>query len=235
MKVYPVVHINHDPSVAPVQANKAFELGADGIYLIDHMDVDPSILFHTFNQINKDHSDDFIGVNMLGYRPSGALVTIERALEDGELDRAPDALWTDDIKNDAQVGDAMSLKEYLTAARRVRLLGGVAFKYTRSFTEEPQAAAQEAIRMRPHVDTVVTSGAGTGLPPSVAKIRAMKNALGDEPLAVASGISLLNMHRFAGLVDEVLVASSVETEPYSGEFDEAKLKAFIDKAHALGK
>jgi phosphoribosylanthranilate isomerase len=52
-------------------------------------------------------------------------------------------------------------------------------------------------------------------------------------LAVASGLSIENIDDYAGLIDEVLVASSVETKPYSGVFDTAKLKQFIDKAHSL--
>lgn len=35
MRVYPVVHIN-TPEVAVEQATLAIELGADGVYLIDH-------------------------------------------------------------------------------------------------------------------------------------------------------------------------------------------------------
>lgn len=232
MRVYPVIHINEEPAVARQQADKAFDAGADGVYLIDHISSEPDILFDTFNEVTNDHPSEYVGVNMLGFRPSEALIRIQRALEDGELGRAPDGLWTDDIRSDPHLGDAQTIKEYFEQLRKVRILGGVAFKYTRSYTANPWMAKREAAELSPYVDIVTTSGAGTGKAPGVAKVRAMKRASGS--LAVASGISVENIARYKNIVDEVLVASSVETEPYSGVFDEEKLRVFIQQAHDLG-
>src|SRR5690606_31293752 len=110
--------------------------------------------------------------------PSDALIRIQRALEDGELERAPDGLWTDDIRSDPHLGDAQTIKEYFEQLRKVRILGGVAFKYTQSYTANPWIAKRETTELLPYVDTITTSGAGTGKAPSVSKIRAMKRASG---------------------------------------------------------
>lgn len=115
----------------------------------------------------------------------------------------------------------------------MRILGGVAFKYTRTFTNNPELAAQEVRTLYGATDVVTTSEEGTGTAPPVAKIQKMKIASADKPLAVASGIKLENIGDYENIVDEVLVASSVETSPYSGIFDRDKLKAFIRKAHNL--
>ncbi len=60
----------------------------------------------------------------------------------------------------------------------VALLGGVAFKYTPSYTADPIAAATAVREMEPFVDVVTTSGSRTGMSPQVAKIAAMKHAIG---------------------------------------------------------
>ena len=60
----------------------------------------------------------------------------------------------------------------------------------------------------------------------------MKHAVSRD-LAVASGISIENIADYQGIVDEVLVSSSVETAPYSGVFDPFRLHAFIRAAHEL--
>ena len=77
-----------------------------------------------------------------------------------------------------------------------------------------------------------TSGSGTGIPPTVAKLRAMREAAA-RPIAVASGISSSNIGNYESLVDEILVASSVETAPYSGVFEMAALARTIEAAHGL--
>lgn len=52
-----------------------------------------------------------------------------------------------------------------------------------------------------------------------------------QPLAIASGMAVDDIEAFQGVVDEILVASSVETGLYSGVFDKRKLHALIDSAH----
>lgn len=230
MKVFPVVHIN-EVEVAATQASLALDAGADGVYLIDHRGVSEDTLFTTFNALDSRRTDSYIGINILQRGPTDAMSLIARAVQKGWLSRAPDALWSDDADEYLHTpGDAKWLKDNNKYIRTMRFLGGVAFKYTVSYTDDPLQARTEVDRLRSAVDIVTTSGKGTGHPPSVAKIRAMKDEARG-PLAVASGISIENIDEYRGIVDEVLVASSVETEPYSGVFDPDKLSAFIQRAH----
>jgi len=225
MKVFPVVHVN-EPSVAVEQAHVALELNADGVYLIDHhADSDNERLFQTFSWLTAKHPDSYVGMNVLNRRPLDALRSLLGAFV------APSALWADDAKAEPSFGAVKAFRDEVPFLKSVRYLGGVSFKYTPDFTEDPEAATRQVAENMDRVDVVVTSGAGTGNPPTVAKIKAMKEAAGT--LAVASGISLENMEDYAGLIDEVLVASSVETVQYSGIFDTKKLGQFIDMAHEL--
>lgn len=230
MKVFPVVHIKQ-PEVAIGQAHLALELGADGVYLIDHS-ADTVALFYTFNGVSQDNPKAYVGVNLLGFRPVAACAVIEEAFQNEKLRRIPDGLWADDALDENRRGETKMYKQNTDDLKGMRYLGGVAFKYTPEFTDDPDQAYREVIQLRGRVDVVITSGEKTGVAPSVAKIRSMKQAVGESgTLAVASGISLENLGDYAGIIDEVLVASSVETAPYSGTFNETVLQAFITKAH----
>lgn len=233
VEIYPVVHIN-DSAEAVRQAHLALDSGSDGIFLIDHLNKNNRTLFETYQALVQDSPDVFIGLNMLTTPVAGmALDELNMALEDGEISRLPDGLWFDD----ARLLPVMALEAMQRNPRlaRVRLLGGAAFKYTAYYTDEPDEAARQAAFVAPLVDVVTTSGRGTGKPPSPQKIQSMKQTIGEAPLAIASGVSVDNLHEYAGAVDQLLVSTSVEVEPYSGIFEPAKLKELIEAAHQLDK
>lgn len=239
MKVFPVVHIK-SPELAVEQAGKALERNADGVYLINHHDnhdFSGDVTLNTLARVRLEYPRHYVGVNLLGLSAVQAVGKVEAFVKRGA--QAPSGLWIDDIRTPEGLAPTrpMEIKNAQAKLRSMRILGGIAFKYTGTFTEDPAKAAQEVEALLDAVDVVTTSGAGTGTPPTKEKIAAMKAASGMKPLAVASGISLENMEEYVGpdgaLIDEILVASSVETKPYSGIFDLAKLEAFIDKAHSL--
>jgi predicted TIM-barrel enzyme len=158
-------------------------------------------------------------------------------MSQGYLNRLPDAVWADnsiDIQEEdmvAELKEAQAFRAKHPEFNRVALLGGVAFKYTGSYTENPRLAAFLAAEAAPYLDVVTTSGRGTGTSPDVSKVRAMKQAAPDKPLAIASGVDEHNIASYAGVVDQILAASSVEGR--FGEFDKRKLKKLIKLAHAL--
>jgi uncharacterized protein len=59
------------------------------------------------------------------------------------------------------------------------------------------------------MDVVTTSGAGTGQAAHLEKISAMKAALGDLPLAIASGITPENVRDYLPISDCYLVATGL--------------------------
>ena len=229
MEVYPVIHINK-PAIAAEQANIAFAMGADGVYLIDHVTLNVEPTLDTFTMIDKEHSDAYIGVNFLGMYPMDALRILKTAKDIGHIARIPDGLWFDNVRREYIAGETRHYKHETPGLQNSRLLGGIAFKYTETFTEDPRRAAHEVHEHAHKVDVITTSGAETGQAPTPAKIAAMKKAAGIKTLAVASGISIENISEYRGMVDEILVASSVETTPYSGIFDHSKLRAFFETA-----
>jgi predicted TIM-barrel enzyme len=229
IEVFPVVHIQR-PNQALEQSEAAFAAGADGVYLIDHNNGHPEVLLDAFNQVAATHPGRFVGVNFLQHGSARqSLQVLRERVDTGDIVRLPSGLWSDDA--DANKDMAQQLRDEDPQLAGISYLGGVAFKYTRFFTDDPERATTEAIRLSPFVDVVTTSGAGTGKAPNPEKIRAMKRAIGQQRLAIASGISVDNLHQYSGSFDQLLVSTSVETEPYSGVFDEVKLKDLIDMAH----
>lgn len=237
MEIFPVVHIGEDLKEATRQAHIAHELGAKGVYLIDHDNGARNTrpLFEVVDAIKSEDESRYVGVNILGFSPEAAVRHISEEFSEAEsLHFVPDSLWSDDMRQGrADPMQAMRLKSFRPELANLSVHGGIAFKYTRTFTEDPESAAAEALELKDTVDVVTTSGAGTGTPPSVEKIAAMKQAIGEQKLAVASGISLDNIHRYQGILDQILVASSVETYPGSGVFDKRELQDFIDAAREL--
>lgn len=219
--------------VSPLeQADMALAHGASGVYLIAHGGGSEALLT-AFDGVDRGVPHAFIGVNLLGLTAAEALRSIVDAVGSGLIRRAPDGLWVDDIRSDADPSEAMRYKSTEPILADLRLLGGIAFKYTRTATEDPGTAAAEALALQSAVDVVTTSGPGTGQPPSVAKLRAMKTAI-DKPLAVASGLDPAGLLELGPWTDEALVASSIETHPYSGVFDRARLADFMAAAAAVG-
>jgi predicted TIM-barrel enzyme len=120
--------------------------------------------------------------------------------------------------------------------KKIAFMGGVSFKYTEWYTADPAESARMAEQLAPFVDVVTTSGAGTGSPPSAEKITAMGRAAGPGRLAVASGISIENIADYSDQPDmTVLVASSLETEKYSGIFIPERVRAVVEAAHAISQ
>lgn len=235
IEVFPVVHVR-EASQAVEQAQVAHEAGAAGVYLIDHITPgEPKVLLDTFNTVSDALPDTFIGLNFLASpSPAYSFALARDVLGAKNLRRLPDAIWADDADRELAQGDPVKyLRDHFPELRGVRYLGGVAFKGTRHSTAHPVHAAAEARRLKDYVDVVTTSGPGTGIPPSPEKIRAMKVTIGQQQLAVASGISIENIEDFAGAFDQLLVATSIETEPYSGVFVPRRVEELVERAATL--
>ncbi len=228
MKVFPVVHIN-EVDIATQQAELALEAGADGVYLIDHATLSPTPTMTVFKELRASSPQAFIGVNFLFKTPLQAFDLL--AALAGESKDLPDALWVDDCSQTRTSVDRFKLSRP-DVYSRVQYAGGVAFKYTSTATEDPAKAAAEATRLKDFVDIVVTSGPGTGSPTNSDKVKAMKEAIGDKPLAIASGVTPDNVGKFAA-ADQVFVATGIETGKYSGIFVPDSLKQMVEEAHAL--
>lgn len=184
MKIIPVIHmLNHNQVVKNIET--IISCGLDSAFLINH-EVSSLELLNEADWLTENYPTFNLGLNILDY-------PTQHALRASEL-----PIWCDGTPTRADYNMRVSKQ----------IFGGLAFKY------QPQPsdlkAACEQIKLC--CDVATTSGDGTGIPASRPKIQLIRQYLGDFPLAVASGVSSENIKDYIGLVDYVLVASSITDE-----------------------
>ena len=197
--VLPIVHVsNRDQAARNVRI--ARDAGANGAFLISHGDVSDGDLFDIYLRIAEENAGFWLGVNCLGW---GADELFARAadrvagvwMDDALIDEAHDEQPTADRIAGVQRG----------AGWRGLYFGGVAFKYQRPVRDLASAARKAA----PFMDVVTTSGPGTGKAAAPEKIRTMKQAIGDVPLAIASGVTPENVPDYLPWADCFLVGTGI--------------------------
>lgn len=196
--VLPVIHVESE-SQALSNAGLAFAGGADGVFLINHS-IHSESLLEVHAVVADRYRNCWIGVNCLDLRPKDVFRRIPERV---------DGVWADnariDESSDEQPDAQAALDAQRDAASTALYFGGVAFKYQRH-VEDLTSAAQKAAQF---MDVVTTSGPGTGRAAHVEKIRVMKEALGDFPLAIASGITPDNVEDYLPHSDCYLVATGI--------------------------
>jgi hypothetical protein len=227
----PVVHCRGREQVER-NVEVAFANGADGVFLINQGGMSSSWVLREARWIRDIAPGRIVGVNLLGLACDEALPHVMGGpLGGGYLPM----LWSDDAgiraaELDSKATTFANLRRYYgpSTVWIGLFFGGVAFKYLQPVS--PELYGQTAANaVRNGVDVVTTSGPATGSPPTVDKIRAMKEAIGDHALAIASGITPENVETFLPYADAYLVATGIEQS--FGEFDTAKLRALADTIH----
>lgn len=214
--VLPVIHVtNPDQAVRNVRI--ARRAGADGAFLINHS-INHQDLLSCHQYVHSLNTDWWLGVNCLDLEPQEVL---------GLVDSSVAGVWTDnagiDENADQQSQADLALQVRDEAGWSGLYFGGVAFKYQRE-VEDLAGAVHIASE---YMDVVTTSGPGTGLSADPGKIKTMKDALGDTPLAVASGITPENVHDYLGWVDCFLVATGISST--FEDLDPGRTKLLIQK------
>ncbi len=196
--VLPVIHVE-SLDQAEHNAGIAYMAGCDGVFLINHgMSVDKLLEIHYV--VASNFRNWWVGVNFLGLRPEEVFAKGTRRMA---------GIWTDNMGIDERAESQLEAE----AAQRAReasgwnglYFGGVAFKYQRE-VDDLESAARIAAR---YADVVTTSGPGTGEAASRDKIVRLRNALGDTPLAIASGITPENVGDYLDVADCFLVATGI--------------------------
>jgi uncharacterized protein len=219
--VLPVVHVQDAPH-AIRNTGIAQESGADGVFLISMEGDSHYQLEFVQRLVKKEFPGFWIGVNYLDLINSPIYVF-------ANLNPDISGVWLDDAminpKTESQI-DASGINSIRKASKWDGLyFGGVAFKYRNKIDEKDLAGIAQAATH--FMDVVTTSGDGTGQAPEVSKIQVMKEGVGYHPLAIASGITPENVHKYLDLSDAYLVSSSLLI-PGTENFDPAKVKALVE-------
>jgi len=196
-----VIHVTSNEHQTLHDAEIAYECGADGILLINHIHMPSFNLVHMYEVVRKRNPLYWIGVNFLGMNPFTAVQT---------LPDDADGLWTDNAEIPCNGGEAKSAERTISAFREkfgddALYFGGVAFKGQ----HQPKDLVRATSRARHLMDVVTTSGTATGASPPVKKIEEMSQELNGHPLGIASGMTAGNVQNYKPYAHYFLVNTSI--------------------------
>ena len=219
--VIPVIHYASDEQ-AIRNAELAFDVDCAGIFLI-HMDGENHLLAPVAQVIKARWPSKLVGINFLGAEPADAVAAniangLDMTWTDVQLTHSAAAPWT----------QAECVREALARSPKHMVFAGVAFKHQRA-EPQPELAAQKA---RDFGFIPTTSGSATGVAAEEGKVVKLRAALGDAaPLAIASGITPENVHKFAPSLTHILVATGVSSNFYEFDFEKLyQLRAICDRS-----
>lgn len=206
--ILPVIHIE-SPEQAVRNALLAKNCGAYGCFLIDHNGTD--ILIESYKAVRQEVGDWFVGVNDL-----------TSSLNVSELNS--NAIWIDNLGIQEDQNEQEESQKIWESKNDELIFGGIAFKYQKNVKDLSKVAK---LAMN-YCDVITTSGDKTGKPPSLDKIETIRNAIGEKPMAIASGITIDNISSF-DTVDYFLVSTGISKS--FTELDPHKLEELIRKNH----
>lgn len=193
-EIIPVIHMTRDTQVL-ANVELCLQCGIEKVFIINHM-VGADELIKCAHTIKHYVPKLWVGLNMLGIKAERALKIKYGRFPNCKAERVVDGLWCD---------ERITQNEILNKEFEGMVFGGVAFKYQPQPSDLRQAC-EEATRF---TDVATTSGAGTGQPADIQKIKSMREYLGEHPMAIASGVSIDNIDSYKGLANYLLVATSI--------------------------
>lgn len=202
--------------------------GAKGCFLINHDFGVPPFL-DIVRDVRAAHPDLWMGLNFLAVTGRDAFPVLNKLEAEG---CRVDAYWADDARIDERQTDQTEAREISDArgAWTGLYFGGTAFKKQRPVPEAEYAAS--ARLACDWMDVVTTSGLGTGIEADDSKIATFRKAIGDTALALASGISAENAHRYAA-VDCFMVATNINYDDNFYDIEPARLRQLLSVARGL--
>jgi len=226
--VLPVIHVLETErtlkNIAVLQ-----DEGCRGCFLINHDFGVPPFL-DILKDVRAALPDLWLGVNFLAVTGREAFPQLDALQSQG---CRVDAYWADDARIDEHVEHQQEAQGIQDARGgwRGMYFGGTAFKKQRPVDPNDYPVAAE--KACDWMDVVTTSGLATGVEADDSKIADFRKAIGDKPLALASGISPENAHRYRE-VDCFMVATGVNYPDNFYDIDPERLRRLMDVAAKLG-
>lgn len=228
--VLPVIHVL-DSARTERNINTLLDAGAHGCFLINH-DFEPERFMPIIRDMRARFPSLWMAVNFLAVTGKDAFPILGKLQAEGCM---IDAYWADDacIDEDGINTEAKEIANTRMDSGWTGLyFGGTAFKKQREVDATRYAdAAREAC---PFMDVITTSGVATGQEADLTKIKTFRKAIGDRPLALASGISPQNARSYAD-VDCFMVATGINETGNFYDIDPAKLAELMAITRDIGK
>ena len=228
--VLPVIHVLDTPR-ALRNIRTVIGAGAPGCFLINH-DFAPDRFLPIIRDARAAFPSLWIGVNFLAVTGRDAFPLLGRLSAEG----CPvDAYWADDARIDEH-GENAEARE-IAAIRADSgwdglYFGGTCFKKQRAVAPENYGdAARHACAF---MEVITTSGVATGHQADRGKVATFRAAIGDRPLALASGVTSGNAASYAD-ADCFMVATGINAPGNFYDIDPDRLHALMQATRGLGQ
>ena len=228
--VFIVIHVLDEEQTSR-NFQVAMENGANGVFLINH-DFDVETFLPIIRNVRRDFESQWMGLNFLGVTGKYAFPKLSDLESDG---CRVDGYWADDarIYESFSIENQPEAREILDIKKQVGwnglYFGGTAFKKQRPV--DPSYYQVSAEIGSHWMDVVTTSGVATGHEPGVDKIDVFRQGVGDQALALASGITPENIDQYSTNLDAVLVATGINRQDDFYNIDPARLQALVEKVN----
>jgi predicted TIM-barrel enzyme len=228
--VLPVIHVlDSDRTCKNVEV--LLEAGAQGCFLINH-DFEPEKFLPIICDTRKAFPSLWMAVNFLAVTGEHAFPVLGQLQADG---CQVDAYWADDACIDEDGANAEAKR--IAAARDISgwdglYFGGTAFKKQREV--DPSRYGDAAREACPFMDVITTSGVATGQEADLGKIETFRAAIGDRPMALASGISPENACAYSD-VDCFMIATGINELGNFYDIDPVRLADLMAITRSLSK
>lgn len=232
--VLPVIHVV-DSTQVKRNIEVAISEGVQGVFLINH-DFAVDDFLPIIRQTRQWFPALWIGVNFLAVTGREAFPILAELQQDGCL---VDAYWADDARVDESVSaDQQQQAEEILRVKQAcgwqgMYFAGVAFKKQREVKAGDYSTA--ASLAKNFMDVVTTSGVATGKRTERSKVTNFRDAIGENPLALASGITPENICDYAEDVDAVLVATGINKPGDFYNIDRSRLKRLVKSCRNTGR
>lgn len=227
--VLPVIHVLDTPRTLR-NLREVLVAGAPGCFLINH-DFEPERFLPIIADARAAFPSLWLGVNFLAVTGKHAFPMLGELAGQGVK---VDGYWADDACIDEH-GKNVEAKEiaqaYDDSGWQGLYFGGTCFKKQREVAPEHYGdAAREACGF---MDVVTTSGVATGQEADLGKIDIFRNAIGDKPLALASGVTPDNARSYRR-VDCFMVATGINETGNFYDIDPDRLARLMAVTRDLG-
>lgn len=228
--VLPVIHVL-DTQRTLHNVKTVVGAGAPGCFLINH-DFAPERFLPIIRDVRDHFPSLWMGVNFLGVTGREAFPRLSALHSAGT---EVDAYWADDACID-EFGRNEEAKEiskiYTDSSWSGLYFGGTCFKKQRPV--DPAHYGDAAREATAFMDVVTTSGVATGHEADVGKVATFRAAIGDSPLALASGITPENASSYAD-VDCFMVATGINEPGNFYDIDPDRLAVLMEICRELVK
>ncbi|MGB0853485.1 MAG: adenine phosphoribosyltransferase [Pikeienuella sp.] len=228
--VLPVIHVLDTPRTLR-NVETLVEAGAQGCFLINH-DFAPEQFLPIIRETRAAYPSLWMAVNFLAVTGKDAFPVLGQLQAEG---CQVDAYWADDacIDEDGENVEAKAIaKAREDSGWTGMYFGGTAFKKQRFV--EPDRYGDAAREACAFMDVVCTSGVATGHEADLGKIETFREAIGEKPMALASGISPENAESYAD-VDCFMVATGINEPGNFYDIDPQRLAKLMAISRQIGK